>query len=263
MKSFLLLLILLTTASLYAREKFIQITVTTSAIALSQQEAEDEAYKKAVEEAIKRAAVKIYGTNIVENNVFQKNLIFLQFAGKVSCEPKGKPKVETLKQQGSIYIKVTNSYTCKVNTQNFNDFGMTINMPDKVKPYSSYTIKVSVAKPCYLYIYNSDVTGRVYLIYPDTEQPVLVKKGVNLKLKAYPLPNIPFPQRETLIFVCAKNPSPFFKEGFLNLKEFKDVKNCLEERTCISQQKKMDLLNILSNMKDWEFNIRSIYIVDK
>jgi hypothetical protein len=240
------------------------IQIETEAIGESYDEAIEAAHKKALVEAYRRTNVKIYGVTVVKDNTFVTNLILQKIKGKVSCELKGKPKWETINIEGKPYVKVKSTYECKVDSQlNKDYFGMNIFAPSQVKAYDNYTIEVTVKKPCYLYVYNVDSKEHVYLVYPSNENPRLIKKNITLKLKAYPLPGEPLPQRETLLFLCSNETFPQLSQEFINLKKFKDVKKCLEDKTCIPTVKESDFWKKVSKVEDWDIAIQTFEITNK
>ncbi len=241
-----------------------EITVNATGVGYSQPEAEENAYKNALVEALRRVSVRVGGTTFVKNGVLLTDLVTVRFGGAVECRKVKNFWVKTVKLGNLLGFEVKNLYRCEVNPRKLEGFGIEFVAPTEVKAYSTFRVYLSVKKPCYGYLYDIDSLGKVYLVFPRGDSDNLLTPGSVrvLELKAYPLPEVPLPQTETLIFVCSTERSPFFEKGFVNLASFgvKNVEECLKFGLCRSDKKEEELLQVLSHLKGWDFSVRSFEI---
>ncbi len=211
------------------------VELSFSAVVESQGEGCSSDIKKAKREALKSAklnaverhlGVLINSKTLIVNSKIMRDIIQTRMVGtvKVIGEPDyGEPKIAG-KDQICISVKVR----LEIPDESLKpaNYGLVLVLEKKnLRVGEEFSLDLSSEKPCYPYLFSVDAKGRVYRLLPNPIEgsPKLrgklrfpTKKMISqsYKLVAVPLPDVPLPQREEVLFVCAKDKVKSFEEFF-------------------------------------------------
>jgi len=236
-------------------------TVVVKACAPSFYLAEQKAIMSAKLETLNQSGVFISSISAVENNQFAFNLVAAKYGSflKLKKERILEKSLDTKTDNVCLTLKVTLEVE-EIPKELIKPFNPKIVLEKrKVKPKETFKVILSVEKPCYGYLFDIDALGRVYRVFPLGDSPVLFTpyRSISLTLMALPLPNLPLPQREKLVFVCLKEPGGAFVINFPNLSRYspEEVEKCLKNNLCTNNKEEKELWNILAPNFLWDFDV--------
>jgi hypothetical protein len=224
--------------------------------------AKTEALKNAKLNALRKIETKIYASEIVENNYLLSQLILARYAG--SLQLVGKPQYSAPEIKNNAVCVSVNA-TFKYKKQKEVSFHPFIQLENReVTPNSTFWVTLSVEKPCYGYLIDIAQDGGVYLVYPPSgsHYKFTPEQPHRIPLKAYPLPEFPYPQKETLVFLCFPQKVYHFNK-LVNLLNYPGrEKECLKDETCRASERIKDIWNFLTSL-NYDLSIADFYIIEQ
>ena len=190
-------------------------------------EAKREALKNAKLNAVeKHVGVLISSKTLIVNSKLMRDIIQTRTVGyvKLSGDPVyGEPRIEGKDQ---VCVTVKASFEIPDRSLKPADLGLVLILSKKeLKAGEELYLEISSEKPCYPYLFSVDAEGRVYRLLPNPVErskkltgrlrfPTQKMLSEGYKLMAAPLPKLPLPQREEILFVCTKERIRSFEEFF-------------------------------------------------
>lgn len=213
----------------------ILVGASSSAIVESEGEGCSSDIKKAKREALRKAklnaverhvGVLISSKTLIVNSKLMRDVIQVRVAGfvKLAGSPVyGKPRIEGRDQ---ICITARASFDIPDKSLKPADFGLVMVLSKKeLKAGEELWIEISSEKPCYPYLFSVDAEGKVYRLLPNPVEgssellgklhfPTHRMLSEGYRLVVAPLPKLPLPQREEILFLCAKERVKSFEDFF-------------------------------------------------
>jgi len=191
--------------------------------------------KKAEEEAVKNAKIRaveryigtlINSKTLIANGKLMRDIIQTKTYGKVMTRNvKIVDKYFSGKQEVCVKVAAILELPDKKEIKPA-DFGLVLLLnKKKLRAGERLRITVSSEKPCYPYLFSVDSKGRVFRLLPNRIQDTFKLQGKltfptesmiekHYDLLVYPLPELKFPQKEEILFICTKEKVKALREFF-------------------------------------------------
>ncbi len=190
-------------------------------------EAKREALKNAKINAVERhLGVLISSKTLIVNSKIMRDIIQTRMVGKIKRvnEPVyGEPRIVG-KDQICVFARAR--FDIPDESLKPADFSLVLVLSKKkLKAGEELYLEISSEKPCFPYLFSVDAEGRVYRLLPNPVEKSFKLMGKvrfptermishSYKLVVEPLPGRPLPQREEILFVCAREKIRSFEEFF-------------------------------------------------
>ena len=190
---------------------------------------------KAKEFALKRAklnaiekyvGILISSKTLIVNTKIMRDIIKMQALGILKIVGTPSYSKPIIKDDDILCISVKAKFKIVEKVIKPANFGLVLILNKKeYKKSEEISIEISSEKECIPYLFNIDAQGRVYRLLPNAIESDIKLRGrlsfptPKMKIKGYkliamPLPNLPSPQREEILFVCTKSKIKAFEDFF-------------------------------------------------